>query len=188
MTDRRAQAQSPVEVVRDEDERGRVWFHELYRAEFAYVWNTLRRLGAARADLDDLAHEGFVIVFRKRHDFEPGRPVRPWLFGIAYRVAAGERRLMRHAVEHTTDDIETHAGGSSPESDAIASERRALVVRALAALDLDQRAVFVLHEIDGCAAPDIAAALDVKLNTVYSRLRLGREKFAAAVQQLKGRP
>jgi RNA polymerase sigma-70 factor (ECF subfamily) len=191
VTDPRALAQSPFEVVRDDDERGRAWFQELYRAEFAYVWNTLRRLGAARADLDDLVHEVFVVVFRRRLDFEVGRPVKPWLFGIAYRVAAGERRLLRHAAELAIGSAEIEAlpapAAGSPESDAIASERRELVLRGLAALDLDQRAVFVLHEIDGCSAPDIAAALDVKLNTVYSRLRLGREKFTAAVQRLRGR-
>ena len=191
MTDPLARAQSPAEVVRDDDERGRAWFQELYRAHFAYVWNTLRRLGAARADLDDLAHEVFVVVFRRRLDFEAGRPVKPWLFGIAYRVAAGERRLARHGAELATGSSEIEAmpavGADSPEADAIASERRELEVRALAALDLDQRAVFVMHEIDWCSAPDIAATLGVKLNTVYSRLRLGREKFGVAVQRLRGR-
>jgi len=187
VTERPARAQSPPEVLRADDDGGRAWFQELYRAEFAYVWNTLRRLGAARADLDDLAHEVFVIVFRRRTDFDPTRPVKPWLFGIAYRVAAGERRLARHAVEVSSLDIESHAGTASPEGDAIAAQQRELVVRALSALDLDQRAVFVLHDIDGCPAPEIATTLDVKLNTVYSRLRLGREKFAAAVHRLKVR-
>jgi RNA polymerase sigma-70 factor, ECF subfamily len=44
----------------------------------------------------------------------------------------------------------------------------------------EQREVFVLAELEQLSAPEIAEALDVKLNTVYSRLRLAREAFASA--------
>jgi RNA polymerase sigma-70 factor (ECF subfamily) len=40
-----------------------------------------------------------------------------------------------------------------------------------------------LHEIDGCAMPEIALALALPLNTAYSRLRLAREQFHAAVRR-----
>jgi RNA polymerase sigma-70 factor (ECF subfamily) len=56
---------------------------------------------------------------------------------------------------------------------------------ALARLDIDQRAVVVMHDLNGIPVPEIASALDVPLNTVYSRLRLGRAKITAA---LRGEP
>jgi len=59
-------------------------------------------------------------------------------------------------------------------------------MRALEELDLDRRAVFVMHDIDGHVMPDIAAALGVPLNTAYSRLRLARADFAAAVERVRG--
>ena len=43
-----------------------------------------------------------------------------------------------------------------------------------------------MHDIDGHVMPDIAAALGVPLNTAYSRLRLARADFAAAVQRVQG--
>ena len=56
---------------------------------------------------------------------------------------------------------------------------------ALARLDIDQRAVVVMHDLNGIPVPEIASALDVPLNTIYSRLRLGRAKITAA---LRGEP
>jgi RNA polymerase sigma-70 factor, ECF subfamily len=164
------------------DEEARQWLHAIYRAHVGYVWNSLRRLGVADADRDDLAHEVFVIVFRRRADFDPARPIKPWLFGITFRVAAGHRRLLRNTLEHG-GDVEQIADDHGTEQQVLAGERRRLVLRALSTIELDQRAVFILHEIDGCSVPEIAASLDVKLNTVYSRLRLAREKFAAAVRR-----
>jgi RNA polymerase sigma-70 factor (ECF subfamily) len=68
-----------------------------------------------------------------------------------------------------------------------ALDARALVVRALAALDLDKRAVFVLHDLDGLEAHEIARTLDLPVFTVYSRLRVAPEKFAAAVRRMQKR-
>jgi RNA polymerase sigma-70 factor (ECF subfamily) len=50
---------------------------------------------------------------------------------------------------------------------------------ALNQLDFDQRAVLVMHDIEGFAAPEIAETLMTPLNTVYSRLRLARAKITA---------
>jgi len=58
------------------------------------------------------------------------------------------------------------------------------VARALDTLDFDRRAVFILHEIDGVAIPEIARALEIPSNTAYSRLRLARADFGAAVRRL----
>jgi RNA polymerase sigma-70 factor, ECF subfamily len=66
-------------------------------------------------------------------------------------------------------------------------DARRVVFDALDRLSDEQRAVFVLHDLEGKAAPEIAADLDVPLNTVYSRLRLARERFAAHVARTQGK-
>jgi RNA polymerase sigma-70 factor (ECF subfamily) len=158
-------------------------FMELYRREFTYVWHTLRRLGIAAADLEDAAQEVFLVVHRRLGEYDPARPLRPWLFGIAFRVAADDRRRTRRtgAMPPTLDPADSAPG---PEERLAAKEARSMVTAALEGIELDQRAVFVMHDVDGHGAPDIAAALDLPLNTVYSRLRLAREKFALAVKRL----
>ena len=50
-------------------------------------------------------------------------------------------------------------------------------------MDDDQRIVFALVELEQLSVPEVAAMLGVKLNTAYSRLRLARHAFAAAVRR-----
>jgi RNA polymerase sigma-70 factor (ECF subfamily) len=65
-----------------------------------------------------------------------------------------------------------------------ASERRALVAAGLERIPLDQRAVFVMHEMEGVAVPEIARTLGISDNTCYSRLRLARDRFTKAVRAI----
>ena len=67
------------------------------------------------------------------------------------------------------------------------ADLRRLLLEALAALDADRRAVFVMHELDELSAPEIAETLAIPLNTVYSRLRIARERFNVAVERIRAR-
>jgi len=156
----------------------------IYKAELAYLWRSFLRLGVAAGDVEDLAHELFVVVHRRRESYDSGRPLRPWLFGIAVRITKAHFRRAHVRREVVSDQLEPTEPGNSPEESLVLQRRRALVLAALQPLPMEQRAAFVLHEIDGFAAPEIAEALEVPLNTVYSRIRLGREKFQREVQRL----
>ncbi len=162
-------------------------FPDIYRAEFPYVWKTLRRLGASTQDIEDLAHDLFVVVHRHLPQYDPERPLRPWLFGIALRVLADFRRSARHGREIFTDEFDPIDGSPTALERLEGEEARDLLMRALDRLDLDRRAVFVLHELDELSAPDIARVLDIPLNTVYSRLRLARAEVTAALRRTCGR-
>jgi RNA polymerase sigma-70 factor (ECF subfamily) len=157
----------------------------IYAAELDYVWRSLRRLGARAADLEDLAHEVFLVVHRRLGDYDPSRPLRPWLFGITLRVAAAGRRRAGRVADDEPPELADPAPGA--DADLEAREARDLLHAALERVPLEQRAIVVLHDIDEVQVPDIAAALELPANTVYSRLRLGREKLAAAVKRLRAR-
>lgn len=163
-------------------------FEDVYRAERDYLWRTLRRLGVSERHLEDVAHDVLVVVHRKLLDYDPTRPLRPWLFGIATRVASDFRRRAsnvyetpREDVEGIVEDIQTDAPDRMLED----AQRRALVYRALDALDEDKRAVFILHEIDNETIPIVAEALGIPLNTAYSRLRVAREEFALQIRRIE---
>jgi RNA polymerase sigma-70 factor, ECF subfamily len=162
-------------------------FRVVYEAQFDYVWRTVRRLGVPERDLEDVAHDVFVAFYRGRAHFDARRPLKPWLFGIAFRVASDFRRRAQNKYEVPTEREE--ALDDAPAADELMAvrERRALVARGLEALDLDRRAVFVMHDLDGCSMPEIAQVLAVPLNTLYSRLRVAREQFAAAVKRQRRR-
>ena len=159
-------------------------FRAVYDAGFRHAWHTLRRLGVAERDLEDAAHEVFVVVHRHLATLDARRPVKPWLTGIAWRVASDERRRARHRREALGVPVEAPHPAPPPDLQLEAAEARSLVHRALQHLDMDRRVVFVMAELDGATAPEISESLGIALNTVYSRLRVARERFARAVRRL----
>jgi RNA polymerase sigma-70 factor, ECF subfamily len=157
----------------------------IYRSELAYVWKTLRRLGAPPADQEDLAHDVFLVVHRHLPDYDPTRPLRPWLFGIALRVVSDFRRLGRNLHEIPGERLDPPDAAPTPHEQVEERQARAQLMQALDTLDLDRRAVFVMHEIDEVPVPEIARTLDIPLNTAYSRLRLARADVAAFLGRLR---
>ena len=163
-------------------------FQEIYRAHFAYVWRTLARLGVRECELEDAAQEVFVVVYRRQDSFDASRPIKPWLAGIAHRVAIAERRRARHRREQLTDSPPAHAEQStfpSPHQGVEAKQRRDRIRAALDTLDMDRRVVFVMSEMEEIPCTEIAEVLGIPTGTVYSRLRVARERFKAAIRRLR---
>lgn len=162
----------------------RLPIERIFRDHVSYVVHSLRRLGVREADVEDVAHEVFLVVHRRYADFDETRPIKPWLFGIAVRCAASFRR--RASVRHkrsdaTLDETRALAGADEAPADA---ERRALVHRALESVHESRRPVLILHDLDGESMPAIAAELGIPLNTGYSRLRLARAEMREALLAL----
>jgi RNA polymerase sigma-70 factor (ECF subfamily) len=157
----------------------------IFDEHFDYVWATLRRLGVHEADREDLVHEVFLKVQTRLADYDASRPLRPWLFGFAYRVAADHHRLARHRVEVLGAPGEAVADVVPADERVAAHEDRDLLLSALQALELDRRAVLVMHDLDDIPVPQIAHMLDIPLNTAYSRLRLAREQLVGVVTRLR---
>lgn len=156
----------------------------IFQQEFRYVWNSLRRLGVHERDLEDMAHEVFVRVHDQLPLFDPDRPVRPWLFGIALGIATNYRRLARHRLHLMAEPPEVTDQARRADESLEQYEQAELVHAALQKVTLEQRAVLVLHELDGCTIPEVATTLGLSLNTAYSRLRLGREAFRSAFRRM----
>jgi RNA polymerase sigma-70 factor, ECF subfamily len=157
-------------------------FEAIYDAHFPYIWRSVQRLGVAPGQVDDVVQDVFIVAHRKLGSFEARSQLRTWLYGIALRVARAYRgRAAREGpVLDTTNEVLPAPSGTRPDARAEQAEAARVVNLLLDTLDDDQREVFVLAELEQLSAPEIAEALEVKLNTVYSRLRLGRQAFAAA--------
>jgi RNA polymerase sigma-70 factor (ECF subfamily) len=168
-------------AIVDADDGG---FRAVFEGEFDYVWTSLRRLGVRDGDLEDVAQDVFVRVHRQFHTYDKERPRRPWLFAFAVRCASDWRRQTRHRVEVLGTRGEPAC--PSPAADAVLmrAEDAKLVLQALQAVDPERRPVFILYEIDDCRMKDIVRSLGIPLFTGYSRLRLARKEFTAAVRRL----
>jgi RNA polymerase sigma-70 factor, ECF subfamily len=167
--------------------RAELDFERLYEDYFAFVWRSLRRLGVDPSLLDDASQDTFVVVFRRVGDFRGASSVRTWLFGIVLRVAKDYRRRATRKPTRPLEQEPPAPPTSGPEALTEAREAAALLGRLLDELDETQRAVFVLAELEQMSAPEIAEALDVKVNTVYSRLRTARRSFTEALARHRAR-
>jgi RNA polymerase sigma-70 factor (ECF subfamily) len=153
-----------------------------YRRELDYLIGSLRRLGAPPSDIEDLLHEIFLVMLRRWQHYDRERPLRPWLFGIAFRVASEHRK--RGARELSSDDHDAEDFGPRPDDMAAATQNRRLLLEALATIPLDRRAVLIMHEVDETPMRDIAEQLSIPLFTAYSRLRKARRELETALAAL----
>lgn len=163
-------------------------FRAVYEEHFDFVWRSLRRLGVREADVPDALQETFLVVFRRLPEFEGRAKMTTWLFRICMRVAHDRLRLA-HNRRELLDEQAVDACLDESSDVGHQAERRedlAHLEAALARMDLDQRAVFVLFELEGLSGDEIAEALQIPLGTVYSRLRLGREAFRKVFQRIRG--
>jgi len=162
-------------------------FPAIFREHLGYLWHALRRLGVRERDLEDVTHDVFMAVLKKLDQYDATRPLRPWLFGFAFRFASDYRDLARHRYEVMGEGHEPLDEGPSALDGVLTSEALVVARRALSGLELGRRAVFILHELDECPMPEVAEALGIPLNTAYSRLRLARADLAVTVRRLRSR-
>jgi RNA polymerase sigma-70 factor (ECF subfamily) len=159
-------------------------FVHVYETCFDPVWRICRRLGLSESSADDAAQDTFVLAHRRWHLFEGRSSRRTWLIGIAINVARNYRRREQkpHDVLHDQELVDARP---NPEERQLSRERLARLDALLDQLSDAKREVFVLVEIEGMTAPEIARLLGVELATVYSRLRTARVEMATALARAR---
>jgi RNA polymerase sigma-70 factor (ECF subfamily) len=160
---------------------------EVYRDHHAFVWRSLRRLGVPERELPDATHDLFLAVHRHLGAFDGRHRITTWLYAFCIRVASERRRRASARYEKLEAVDGGGSGGNTEDRHAELSDRRRLLERALNAMSLEQRAVFVLFELEGWDGDELVAALQIPLGTVHSRLRLARAVFHRTLEQQAAR-
>jgi len=169
-------------------------FDEVYDAHFDFVWRSVKRLGVADSAVDDVVQEAFLVVHRRLGEFEGRSSMNTWLFGIVLRVTRDHRRLVRRKSPHanqvdgpTDPETLTASAEHGPHERAVKTEAVEKLHAILDELDDDKREVFILAELEQMTAPEMAEALGLNMNTIYSRLRAARQEFEQAVARSRAR-
>jgi RNA polymerase sigma factor (sigma-70 family) len=159
-------------------------FGEIYDRYAAEVHRYLaRRIGAALAD--DLTAETFLVAFRSRYRYDPSAErALPWLYGIATnllrRNARTERAQYRSWARTGADPVAAdHADAVAATVSAQATVRA--LTGALARLTVRERDVLLLVVWGALTYEETAAALDVPVGTVRSRLNRARRRLRDAL-------
>jgi RNA polymerase sigma-70 factor (ECF subfamily) len=155
------------------------------------MYGYLRRYLGDPTLADDVFQNTFLQLYLKRDQYEPGRPVRPWLYTIATHQAIDAlRRAGRHptvSLEQQTGDEsngESHrllecleSDGPAPLDRATAEESRAIVRQSVDQLPAFLRQVVILAYFQGMPYRDIADALAIPVGTVKSRLHTALQRL-----------
>jgi RNA polymerase sigma-70 factor (ECF subfamily) len=133
---------------------------------------------------DDVAQQVFLTFSERLTDVEPGRE-RAVLLSVCVRAASNERRRLSRVQETLVDEatLDGAPDARTPEGLLLRKRQRERLDTALATLPLDQRAVFVLFELEGLTLPEIAEGLEIPLGTATSRLRRARARFEAWIAE-----
>jgi RNA polymerase sigma-70 factor (ECF subfamily) len=162
-------------------------FEEVVRRYQRRVYATALRIVRSHDVADDVAQEAFVRAWRALERFDPGRPFGPWVCRIAANLAVNHVRSPRAREEGLpADHLETPAASADPLGRVLEQEATRVLDEAVAALPLEQRAVFVLRTIEEMSYGEIAEALGLQPGTVMSRLFRARERLARALRPYLG--
>jgi RNA polymerase sigma-70 factor (ECF subfamily) len=164
--------------------------HRLFDSHFSFVWRNLRRLGVPESAVEDAAQDVFLVVHRRWDSWQAERStVETWLFGIVLRVAhdyrrGQQRRLSWLLPSHGRMVQEIPSLADGPAELLAQREAAGLFERALAKIDADTRALFLMIDVEQMTVPQAAAALGINVNTAYWRLRKARMAFRRSLAKL----
>jgi RNA polymerase sigma-70 factor, ECF subfamily len=155
---------------------------DAFQRELDYVFRTLRRLGTSPSEVEDMAQEVFLALRRSWAEYDQTRPLRPYLFGIAFRIASAHERKRKREVAFGVTEVSDL--GPGPEDALQSKQTRALVLAALERIPRPRRAVLIMHDLDDIPVGEVASVLSIPLFTAYSRLRKARRELEAAVRRM----
>jgi RNA polymerase sigma-70 factor (ECF subfamily) len=165
-------------------------FASVYRQYFDFVWSTARRFGVEAESIDDLVQEVFIVIHAKLDTLERPEALRSWVYGIVRRTVSTYRRTRRaHAASGWTGDVlaDVPSRDRTPLEQTEQNDSLRLLADLLEQLDEPKREVFALVELEEWTVPEVAEALEIPLNTAYSRLRTARLAFEAALARYEAR-
>ena len=160
-----------------------------------------------REDAEEVAQETLLRVFQSLDQLRDPARLKPWVFRIAKNACLMKRRrsVFAPAVELSLDELKPrlHGEGESakleiadwsalPEDEAFKSEMRNALTAAIGGLPVNYRSVVLLRDIEGLSTEDTAEILEVRIDTVKTRLHRARLELRKQMDQFlrsaKGAP
>ncbi len=168
-------------LIRASQQGDTVAYGELVRRYQGGVFGACFRVLHNRQDAEDMTQETFVRAFGKLNTFDITRPFGAWVRRVAVNVCLNSRAGRQVEQVPLADEWDS-SGAPTPERILMQRERADNLQRAIAALPPHYRAVIELRHLQGLSYDDIAATLDLPVNTAKSHLYRARKLLAERIQ------
>ena len=160
---------------------------------YAYLF----RLLGNESEAEEFAQEAFVRAYMNADKYRTVARFSTWLYTIATNLVRNRIRNIKRRPKMVRMWSETDGGddgrwidveddGPTPEEEMDRPTLNAAIQEAIGKIPVKYRPAFVLREINGLSYDEIAAATNLKLGTVRSRINRGRMYFKKAVAPLLG--
>ena len=147
------------------------------------------------AEAEDVVQEAYTHAFEKLTTFRGDATLLSWMTRIVLNEAYGRLRQRRATVDVDQIEAAQYAGAQivqfpskfaneDPAASAAREQIRRLVERAIDDLPEPFRIVFVMREIEECSVEETAFSLDIRSETVKTRLHRARRLLRTALQDL----
>jgi RNA polymerase sigma-70 factor (ECF subfamily) len=156
----------------------------------ADIYAVLYRITESAEDAADLTQETFLSALRSIRSFRGDSELKTWLTRIAINHSRNRFRWWKRRRRDATVSLDAQIGdtnssigdlivgdGESAEEAVLRQERETALRKALAEMREHYREAIVLCDIEGYSYEEIAAALEINLGTVKSRIARGREEL-----------
>ncbi len=150
-------------------------FEELVRRHQVTIFRIALRMLGDRRDAEDASQEAFLQAWRALPGFRSQSTFSTWIYRIVTNRCLNLRRARRPNQALLWDQESEEPG---PEEAAEAQNRLQILRAAILELTPEQRAVFVLRHLEGCAYEEIVEILGISLAAVKSRLHRARLELA----------
>ncbi len=158
---------------------------ELYDRHAAALRRYFGRTGVSAADADDLVQATFLEVVKAAPRFDEALPLVSWLYGLASIMARRHRRSLARAAQRLLGWANQVLAEpiKSPAADVERDQELARFEAAFERLSSKKREVFVLVVLEGLSGEEAARALQVPINTVWTRLHHARRELREALER-----
>lgn len=151
-------------------------FESLYRGYYPRLRRFIERVTRRPQIVDEIVNDTMLVVWRKAPSYNLRSKVSTWIFGIAFRRSLKALKRTDDPVDFLPDECPDE-GSEGPEGLLVQSERRQTLLRALAALSPDHRAVIELTYFEGCSCAEIAEIMRCPVGTVKTRMFHARRRL-----------
>jgi RNA polymerase sigma-70 factor (ECF subfamily) len=182
-------AAEDVELMRRVQAGDETAFASLMQRWERPVKAVVARLVLNTREAEELAQETFVRLWQHRERYSAGRPLKPWILGIALNLARNRLRWWKRrptvALEEWTEGPAASTDAAEAGSARLEQAERGAVVRdAIAALPAPLREAIVLFEYEQMSYAEVAEAVGATAKAVETRIARARDKLRVALKNL----